>query len=78
MSKMGNHVVGEYDAAVTANCRDCSGTGDNDGLSNYGACSSCKGTGEIRCDAGGLNCSFAYCYCEAAWDRQQEDYGRGE
>jgi DnaJ-class molecular chaperone len=78
MSKMGNHVVGKYDDAVTAECRDCDGTGENDGMSNFRTCASCKGTGEIRCDTGGVNCPFAYCYCEAVWDRQQEDYGRGE
>ena len=64
------------DATGEAECRDCKGTGENDGLSNYGVCASCKGTGWIKCDTPKL-CPFVYCYCEAAWDRQQEDLSNG-
>lgn len=36
-------------------------------------CSDCNGHGWIECDRGGVECPYEHCYCEAAWDRQQED-----
>ncbi len=43
-------------------------------------CEDCGGSGWIKCD-GPFNpphptfgsCRFGHCYCEAAWERQQED-----
>lgn len=35
-------------------------------------CEDCRGDGWIKCDRGGVNCPFGHCYCEAAWERQQE------
>lgn len=38
-------------------------------------CEDCGGAGWIKCDGPRStvpSCRFDYCYCEAAWDRQQE------
>jgi DnaJ-class molecular chaperone len=72
-----------YDNAVAAQCRDCDGDGHVDvdrgfGQTDLDICAACKGSGEIRCDTGGVNCPFSYCYCEAAWDRAQESMMGGE
>jgi DnaJ-class molecular chaperone len=69
-----------YDNAVTAECRNCDGYGVRivAGGTATEPCTECKGDGEIRCDTGGLNCQFAYCYCEAAWERAQESMMGGE
>lgn len=48
-------------------------------------CEDCDGTGQVKCDGPreGGRCKFAppsgipgdyHCYCESAWERQQEDY----
>jgi DnaJ-class molecular chaperone len=71
-----------YDNAVTAQCHECSGEGlvnvdRGFGQTDLDICKQCEGTGQIRCDTGGLNCPFSYCYCEAAWDREQEELMRG-
>lgn len=39
-------------------------------------CEDCSGTGWVKCDGprGTVpSCRFAFCHCEAAWERQQED-----
>lgn len=65
---------------VVAECRTCSGTGEVYGSHDcMKDCNVCKGEGEIQCDRGGIRCPFeGYCYCEAAWERQQEDLASGD
>lgn len=35
-------------------------------------CEDCDGSGWIKCDRGGVSCRFSHCYCEAAWEEQNE------
>lgn len=42
-------------------------------VAKYKPCGECDGEGWIKCNRGGDNCPFEHCYCEAAWERQQED-----
>lgn len=76
MSKTGNMAYDAMYGVVTSGCRACKGEGavaeilPNDG---FMPCADCVGTGEIQCDTP-AKCPFDYCYCEAAWDRQQEQY----
>ena len=58
---------------LEADCRRCDATG----FINGARCSDCSGEGSITCSKGGAGqCPFTYCYCEAAWERQEEDkYG---
>lgn len=73
---------------LDAECRACNGEGkvEHPALSNGPAsivaesppdpvmvtCEDCDGEGWIKCDRGGVNCRFAHCYCEAAWEAQNE------
>ena len=56
---------------LEAECRSCGGYGTDDREFD-GKCSDCDGTGWIKCDRGGVECRFSHCYCEAAWDAQNE------
>lgn len=77
---MSNYML---DRPLVAECRTCGGTGEIVFNRHYPAdpvnderkdCNTCKGEGEIQCDTGGSPCPFdGYCYCEAAWERQEED-----
>jgi hypothetical protein len=80
MSKMGGVAYDEMYGPVVAECRTCSGTGEVYGLHDcMKGCNVCKGIGEVQCDNGGLKCPFdGYCYCEAAWERRQDDLASGE
>jgi hypothetical protein len=69
--------VGE--TALDAECRRCDGEGEY--LTTWGGgpddagyvqCEDCEGSGWISCERGGVGCPFKYCYCEAAWERQEE------
>lgn len=64
---------------VEAECRRCKGEGEHAATWNggpdgagYVRCDDCEGEGWIKCQRGGSNCPFERCYCEAAWERQQE------
>jgi hypothetical protein len=69
---------------VEAECRKCEGEGRLEKPESlevqyggpyeaeYSTCPECDGTGWIKCQRGGDSCPFDYCYCEAAWERQQE------
>jgi RecJ-like exonuclease len=73
---------------VEAECKACDGEGEIEHPHLQGAyrgshaidppdpvmvkCEDCDGTGWIKCDRGGSDCPFDHCYCEAAWERQQE------
>ncbi len=46
------------------------GSGPDD--AGYVRCDECDGTGWIDCDRGGVKCPFFHCYCEAAWERQEQ------
>lgn len=74
MSKAGALAYDAMNGVVTAHCRACDGERYLHAKRDNVTCGDCKGQGEIHCDTGGLSCAFAYCYCEAAWDRQQEGY----
>jgi hypothetical protein len=70
---------------LDAECRACNGEGsvEHPFLTTVGSrvepgypvmigCEDCSGTGWIKCDRGGVGCRFSHCYCEAAWEAQNE------
>jgi hypothetical protein len=65
-------------SALTAECRDCDGAGVIYGKGypaddlDWTYCLHCDAIGEITCDRGGINCPFGRCYCEEAWEREQQ------
>ena len=77
-----------YCGCLEAECRACNGEGTVEHPAIAAACTSivqeaphdpplvqcddCDGTGWIKCDRGGSDCRFSHCYCEAAWEAQQE------
>ncbi len=67
------------DVGLHAECRRCDGEGEfaqawGGGPDDAGhvRCDECEGEGWITCDRGGVRCPFTYCYCEAAWERQEQ------
>lgn len=68
---MSNYML---DRPVVADCQTCRGAGEVYGSHDVmKPCNVCKGEGEIQCYTGGSPCPFeGYCYCEAAWERQEE------
>lgn len=65
--------------SVNAECRRCNGEGEYSAVWGGGPddaghvqCEDCEGSGWINCERGGVSCQFSHCYCEAAWERQEE------
>jgi hypothetical protein len=64
--------------ALEAECRICLGHGHAiENGDDQVECKECEGEGWVKCDRGGIGCSYKFCYCEAAWDRRQEEMNDG-